>query len=201
MTTAASQQLSGCRHCAAVQPEGESRCHRCGLPLHAYSSQALWPAWAWLAAGAALFIPANLLPMLETRTFLHARASTIVGGAWELAQAGSVLLAAVIVIFSIVVPLGKFAVLAALLGGLRRGRVSPWLRRRGHVFVEYIGRWSMIDVFIVALLSTLVQFNLIAAVRPGPAALAFALSVICTMRAAQLVDPRALWNSRPDPGW
>ncbi len=151
--------------------------------------------WAWLAAGLICYVPANVYPMLETRTLVHTESATIVGGAIELAEHGAYGIALIIFVASVVIPVGKFIAIAYL--ALSVGRVSrstPETRHGVHEIVEYIGRWSMIDVFVVAILSSLVQLNAVAAIQPGPASLAFALSVIFTMLSAQAFDPRMIWD-------
>jgi paraquat-inducible protein A len=150
--------------------------------------------WALLALGLIAYIPANIQPMLITRTFGRFSESTIVGGAVELALAGSWFIAAVVLIASVAIPLVKFGVIAwlavAIARGAGRGRHD---RHRLHAAVELIGRWSMIDVFVVAILAALVQLGFLASIEAGPAAAPFALSVVATMLAAQRLDPRLIW--------
>lgn len=141
------------------------------------------------------YIPANLYPMLNTRTLLHTSEDTIIAGAVELAAHGSIGVALIILIASVVIPLGKFFAIAYL--ALAVHRKSNWPPGRQHLLyevVEYIGRWSMIDVFVVAILCSLVQLNVAASITPGFAALAFAFSVIFTMLSAQSFDPRLIWD-------
>jgi len=151
---------------------------------------------AWLCAGIIFFIPANIYPMLITRTLGTEQKSTIVGGVVDLIAYGSYFVAAVVGIASIVVPLGKFIVIALLLASIRRAwQLDPHQRLRLYEITEFIGRWSMIDVFVVAILVALVQLDFVASVNPGIAAISFALSVIFTMLAAQSLDPRLIWDS------
>ena len=110
-------------------------------------------------------------------------------------------IALVVFVASIVIPIGKFVAVAFLAISVTRGsRVSTHHRMGVYEVVEYIGRWSMIDVFVVAILSALVQLNSIAAVTPGPASLFFALSVIFTMLSAQSFDPRMIWDLQSKDG-
>lgn len=155
--------------------------------------------WALWFAGLICYVPANIYPMLETRTLVHTESATIVGGAVELAAHGSYGIALIILVASVVIPVGKFVSIAFLaLSVGRASRASPEARHGVHEIVEYIGRWSMIDVFVVAILSSLVQLNAVAAIQPGPASLAFALSVIFTMLSAQAFDPRMIWDGIED---
>jgi paraquat-inducible protein A len=151
--------------------------------------------WFWWALGLLAYVPANIWPMLETRLLLTSSDDTIIEGAYKLATHGSIGVAAVIVLASVVIPLGKFLAVAWLALSVQYHLPSSakW-RHRVYEAIEFIGRWSMIDVFVVAILSSLVQFSVLASVKPGPASLAFALSVICTMLAALSFDSRMIWD-------
>ena len=158
----------------------------------------LFWVWIWWGLGLAAFLPAMLLPMLETRMLFRKSAETILGGAVKLAEAGSWGVAAIIVLASVLIPAAKFITIAllALKVSTGRGVSSDWAHRLYHV-IEFIGRWSMVDIFVVAILASLVKFSYVATISPGPAALAFALSVIFTMLSAQAFDPRLLWDDAP----
>ena len=196
--TAHSAGLVGCHRCARVWPTETDRCERCGARLKVRENQGLFWVWFWWIAGLAAYIPANLWPMLETRVLLTQSDDTIVVGAWKLASHGSVLIALVILLASVLIPVAKFAAIALLARSVSGGRgLGPKWNHRIYEAIEYIGRWSMIDVFVVAILSSLVQFSVIATVKPGPAALAFALSVICTMLSAQSFDSKRIWDRNP----
>ncbi|QFS84971.1 Paraquat-inducible protein A (plasmid) [Roseivivax sp. THAF40] len=175
---------------------GQARCGRCGNKLVSRDTKSLQKVWAWWIAGVTAYIPANLYPMLVTNTLVSRSESTIVGGAVEIAKYGSYGVAAIILIASVLIPVGKFLAIAFLaLSSARGTRVSPGRRTHLYEIVEFIGRWSMIDVFVVAILSSLVQLSVVASIRPGPAALTFALSVIFTMLSAQAFDPRLIWDA------
>lgn len=179
---------------------GQARCGRCGGRLQSRDETSLQRVWAWWIAGVIAYIPANLYPMLVTNTLVSKSESTIIGGAIEIASHGSYGVAAIILIASVVIPVGKFLAIAFLALSSRHGtRVEP--KRRTHLYeiVEFIGRWSMIDVFVVAILASLVQLNVVASIRPGIASLAFALSVIFTMLAAQSFDSRMIWDRQDLP--
>ena len=157
--------------------------------------------WGWWFAGIICYIPANTTPMLITETLFKDQASTIVGGAVELFVHGSPLIAVIILIASIGIPVAKFLSIAFLAMSIsHRAIMSPASRHRLYHIVEYIGRWSMIDVFVVAILSSLVQFSAVATITPGPASLAFALSVVFTMISAQSFDSRLIWDNMRTTG-
>ena len=197
--TAKDKGLVGCRACARVWPAETKRCGRCGARLVSRDTQSLQRVWAWWLAGVMAYIPANLYPMLETRTLFQTQDDTIIAGAIELAAHGAYGIAAVILIASVLIPLAKFFAIAYLAWSVGRGTAwRPGRRFLLHEVVEYIGRWSMIDVFVVAILSALVQLNIAAAINPGIAALAFALSVVFTMLSAQSFDSRLIWDRLED---
>ena len=136
--------------------------------------------------------------MLETRALFTRTDDTIIAGAIRLAEHGALGVAAVILLASVIIPLAKFVAVAYLALSIRLG--AQMSRKRQHLLyevVEFMGRWSMIDVFVVAILTSLVQFNFVASVKPGPASVAFALSVIFTMLAAKSFDSRLIWDQVP----
>jgi paraquat-inducible protein A len=172
-----------------------SHCARCGAVLSSRDIRSLSRVWAFWWAGLMAYIPANLGPMLTTKTLFGTTESTIIGGAAELWSHGDRGIAAVILIASVGIPLAKFMAVAFLaLGARRSSDFSGHQRQVLYEIVEYIGRWSMIDVFVVAITSALVQLGSVASISPGPAALAFALSVIFTMLSAQSFDSRMIWD-------
>ena len=197
--TAREAGLIGCRTCARVWPAGTSTCARCGAPVESRDEGSVERVWAWLAAGLVLYVPANVYPMLKTAAITGAQQNTIVGGAIELVRHGNYVIAAIVFGASIMVPISKFVLIAYLALLIRSPRRAGTHRdNRFYEFVEFIGRWSMIDVFVVAILSALVQLGAVATIHPGVAAASFAASVACTMLAAQSVDPRMIWD-RPEP--
>lgn len=180
-----------------VSSRGTLTCPRCGHTLKSRDPNSLQKVWAWWLVGFACYIPANLYPMLETRTLVSSQSDTIVGGAVELAHHGNWGVAAIILIASVLIPIAKFLVLGGLAIGVWYGpKASEGRRHFLYEIVEYIGRWSMIDVFVVAILSSLVQLQSIASITPGRASLFFALSVIFTMLSAQSFDSRLIWDTK-----
>ncbi|ETX15292.1 paraquat-inducible protein A [Roseivivax halodurans JCM 10272] len=194
--TAREAGLVACRACARVWTPDHDRCERCGARLQSRDTGSLQRVWAWWVAGLTCYIPANLYPMLVTDTLMQETSSTIVGGAVEIASHGAYGIAAIILIASVLIPIGKFLAIAFLAISARRGsHVAPQKRQHLYEVVEFIGRWSMIDVFVVAILSALVQLSSVASIQPGPAALTFALSVVFTMLSAQSFDSRLIWDT------
>lgn len=197
ITTARDAGLVACTTCTRVWPLSESHCGRCGSRLVSRDTRSLQRVWAWWVAGLMAYIPANLYPMLETRTLFYNQQDTIIGGVIELAKYDAWGIALVILVASVGIPIAKFVAIAYLAISVRRGSQMDPDRRQGlYEFVEYIGRWSMIDVFVVAILSSLVQLNFVVTINPGPAALTFALSVIFTMLSAQAFDSRMIWDKQ-----
>jgi len=152
--------------------------------------------WAFLLAAAILYIPANLYPIMTTRFLGTPCSHTIVQGVAELAEAGMWIIAAIVFIASVLVPLLKIAALGALLLTVQRpSSCSPLRRARIFRLVQRIGRWSMLDVFVVAVLVALVDFGPLASIRPAPGVAAFAAVVVLTLFAARTFDPAWLWNT------
>lgn len=200
--TARAAGLVGCRTCGKVSPKGTTLCPRCESPLSSRDHASVQTALAWMAAGIIAYIPANIYPMLLTATLTDAQESTIVGGAIELIRYGEIMVALIVLIASVAIPVGKFVAIGYLAYAVKRpGTLSGHRLQHLYDMVEFIGRWSMIDVFVVAILSALVQLGLVASINPGPAAVAFALSVIFTMLSARAFDSRLIWdavNATPD---
>ncbi len=171
-------------------------CKRCGSALQSRDVDSLQKVWAWLLAGMIAYVPANIYPMLLTATLTERSESTIIGGVVELIEHGSLGIAAIVFVASVVIPIGKFTAIAYLaISVQRQSMTSQHARHRAYEVVEFIGRWSMIDVFVVAILSALVQLDTIATINPGIAAVSFALSVIFTMLSAQAFDSRLIWDA------
>ena len=196
--TARTAGLVGCRRCTAAWPAGRTECGRCGQPIESRDLLSLQKVWAWWIAGVICYIPANVFPMLSTRMLFETKEANIIEGAIELAQGGAWVVAGIIVFASIGIPVAKFAAIAWLAHQARLGRPATMhqmhQRLRVYEVVEFIGRWSMIDIFVVAITSALVQIGFLVYVRPGPAAIAFALSVIFTMLSARAFDSRLIWD-------
>ncbi|MGR4068418.1 paraquat-inducible protein A [Halomonas sp. LR3S48] len=197
--TAASQGLTGCPTCGLVnrlESNRKGHCRRCGERLHARLPHSLQRTWALLAASAIMYIPANLYPIMTTTSLGHSAPSTIIGGVVELIQMGSWPVAAVIFMASVIVPVGKLVALAWLCLVVKRSNeLNAGNRTRLYRLTEFIGRWSMVDVFVVAILVALIRAGSLMSITPGPAALAFAAVVVLTMLAAMTFDPRLIWDT------
>ena len=197
--TAASLGYLACPHCAAVwrdAQEGDA-CGRCGTHLHVRKPQSLTRTWAFLISACIMYIPANLLPVMVTRTLFGAQYDTILSGVIYFWVSGAYGLAAIVFIASFLVPLFKLAVLFLLVVLAQRG--SSWRQReraRLYHIIEIIGRWSMLDVFVVSLLTGLVQIQGFAVISAGVGIGAFASVVVLTMLASLSFDPRLTWDSR-----
>jgi paraquat-inducible protein A len=186
-----------CVRCQQVWDSGVTRCGRCGHRLQSRDPKTLQRVWAWWLIGLLCYLPANYYPMLQTTTLFYTQRDSIVGGAIELIDYGSYGVAVVILFASVVIPIAKFLAIAFLAISVKRPTaVSFHRRQRLYEVVEYIGRWSMIDIFVVAILSSLVQLRVLVSIYPGPASLFFALSVIFTMMSAQAFDSRLIWDDR-----
>jgi paraquat-inducible protein A len=200
-------KLIGCDACGlvlqAAQAAHRSHCSRCEAPLHRRKPNSLARSWALLIAATILYLPANLLPIMRTIKLLDVEDSTILSGVVLLWQNGSFDLAIIVFTASIVVPLVKIVCLALLLITTQRG--TTWCQReraRLYRVLEIVGHWSMLDVFVVALLMTLVHFGKFAQVEAGPGVVAFGAVVVLTMLASMSFDPRLIWdtqNKRHEP--
>lgn len=197
--SAASHGLCTCHVCNLVsrrkRMSGPAHCPRCGAVLHFRKPGSVARCWALLIAAYILYIPANLLTMMETGSILNYRKDTIISGVVELWQTGSWAIAVVVFIASVTIPLLKLISLTLLLVSVqRRSRWNPRQRTRLYRLVELVGRWSMLDIYVVTLLVALVQLGAMATVKAGPAALAFGAVVVLTMFASMQFDPRLIWD-------
>jgi paraquat-inducible protein A len=186
-----------CDCCGLVSPRRQ-RCPRCDERLETRSRRSFGQVWALLAAAAILYVPANTLPVLSVIQFGQGSPHTIVAGVIELAVDGLWPLAALVFVASVAVPLLKIVGLAWLL--ITSGnRSQENLRGRTLLYriVEAAGRWSMIDVFMISILTALVQMGALATITPGLGALCFCSVVILTMLAAHAFDPRLMWDAAP----
>ena len=193
--------LIGCHSCGRVNqaPEG-ARCTRCRSTLRAREPNSLANTLALLVASALLYIPANIYPILTLTRLGRSTPSTIVGGAQELLDAGMWPLALLVFVASILVPLLKLVSLALMLVTTQRG--SAWRlndRTRLYRIIDFIGRWSMIDVFMLATLVGLVRAGTIASIYPGLGAICFGSVVVLTMIAVSCFDPRRMWDAAGAP--
>jgi len=198
LITARDRGLVGCPNCGRVHSAPvPAVCVRCSETLRDIAhDRSLQRVWAWLAAGLIAYIPANIYPMLRTESLGRSSESTILEGVVELIQHESYFVALVVFTASIAIPISKFfAIIYLALSVQRKVRQGVHNRYRLYEVVEFIGRWSMVDVFVVAILAALVQLDFAATVNPGIAAISFALSVAFTMLSAQSFNPKLIWES------
>ena len=193
--SAASRGLLNCPTCALVSASPGTCCPRCDTALHFRKPGAIGRAWALVVAAMALYVPANTLPIMSTSSLFGSQTDTIMSGVIFLWEEGAWYLAAIVFVASIAVPLAKMLGLVLLLVSVQlgwEGRVAE--RARLYRALEAVGRWSMLDMFVIALLTTVVQLSALGGVRPGPGALAFGAVVVLTMAATRSFDPRLLWD-------
>ncbi len=185
-----------CHQLSHHVPGERQRCRRCGAPLHARRPNSIARTWALLLAAALLYIPANLLPIMTVNLFGQGSPATIMEGVLELIHAGMLPIALVVFVASILVPTFKLVGIALLLYSVQRHLpLSPRQRIFMFRFIEWIGRWSMLDIFVIAILVALVSFGNLASIEAGAGAMAFAAVVILTMLAAITFDPRLIWDN------
>jgi paraquat-inducible protein A len=196
--TAARLGLGSCQTCGLlVRLAGQGGCPRCGTRIQVRKPDSLRRTTAYLMGAGVLFVPANVLPVMTTRTLMRAHGDTILSGVVVLWRAGSWPLAVLVFVASVVVPGLKILALTLLVATTHRR--SAWRREertRLYRLLELVGRWSMLDVFVMALLAALVH-STVAGVEINPGAGAFAAVVVLTMLASLSFDPRLIWD---EPG-
>ncbi|WP_321908427.1 MULTISPECIES: paraquat-inducible protein A [unclassified Paraburkholderia] len=171
-------------------------CPRCGSALHMRKVASLSRTWALLVAAVVLYVPANVLPVMDTSSLFGTQKDTIMSGVVYLWVSGSWPLALLVFIASIAVPMLKILGLSYLTWSTqRRWTWLPEQRTRIYRLIELVGRWSMLDIYVITMLVALVQFNALATIKAGPAAIAFGAVVILTMFAANMFDPRLIWDA------
>ena len=192
---AADHGLAGCHTCGRVSAVDLGECPRCGSHLHLRKSFSVQRTMALMLAAAALYIPSHLLPVMTVVELGEVTPNTIIGGMLTFWRSGAYPIAIVIFTASILIPLLKIVALSWLCAAAT-GRVHPSPAALGKIywFTELLGRWSMIDIFVVGILVSLVQLGNYMTITPGPGALAFAGVVMLTMLAAMSFEPRLLWD-------
>jgi paraquat-inducible protein A len=171
-------------------------CPRCGATVKRRKSNSVIVTAALVLSACLLYIPANVLPVLSIVRFGREQDSTILGGALELIESGLWPLAMIVFMASIAVPVFKLFGLSWCLLSLRRGSSEHLVvRSRLYRIIELVGRWSNVDVFMIALLDALVNFGILTTIKPMPGALAFAAVVVITMIASNAFDPRLMWDA------
>ena len=194
--TTAERGFALCHSCGKVAHIDQGQCPRCRAPLHLRKPNALARTWALMISAGLLYLPANLLPVLDVESSVKGtQKSTIISGVIQFWQDGDYPVAIIIFTASVLIPILKVIALVWLCIAAQRGTTHPIGTTRLYRVTEFIGRWSMVDVFVVAILVGVVQLGSVMSIRPGAGALAFAGVVILTMLAAMSFDPRLIWDT------
>ena len=200
-TTAAQASLMSCHACHQLSripagfTNGEAICPRCEAHIHLRKPNSISRTWALLIAAYILYIPANLLPVMTVISFGKGNPDTILSGVKELIHAGMWPIALLVFFASIMVPVTKLLALTYLLLSVQlKSKWRPQERTVLYRITEVVGRWSMIDIFMISILIALVKLEAVATIEPGMGAISFAAVVIITMFAAMGFDPRLIWD-------
>jgi len=199
--TAREAALISCHSCHLLSRSVPSRaghhalCPRCGAPLHQRKENSLTRTWALVIAAAIFYIPANVLPITVVSALGHKQADTIMSGVIYFVKTGGWPIALVIFVASVFVPLMKLIILTYLLISVqRRSHWRPVDRTRLYRITEVVGRWSMVDIYVVTILVALVKLGALANTDAGPGAIYFGAVVVITIFAAESFDPRLIWD-------
>jgi paraquat-inducible protein A len=186
----------GCHVCTELADASKEICSTCGAHLHLRIKNSVQKTWALLITAVFLYLPANMLPIMRTNFFGEETTNTILGGVLVLWEHGSYPIALIIFIASVMVPVGKIIALGWLCYSVQTQSQKSY-QQKTQLFrvTELVGRWSMVDVFVVAILVALIKLGNIMSIYPGWGALAFAGMVIVTVMAALSFDPRLIWDS------
>ena len=196
--TARNLGLVSCRRCHLLVTKvmTDSLCPRCNSPLRSRKPNALSRTWALVIAAFIFYVPANLLPITHTTSIAGIQSDTIMSGVIFFVQTGSWPVALIIFVASVFVPLLKLLILIVLMISVQfRWQWRPVDRTRLYRLTEAIGRWSMLDIFVVTILVALVHFGTLANIEAGAGAIYFAAVVVITMFAAETFDPRLIWDN------
>ena len=200
--TAARASLLNCHSCHLLSqarrlpPGGHAVCPRCGASLHLRKPNSISRTWALIWAAIILYIPANVYPVMTVISFGKGSPDTILSGVKALAEHGMWPLALLVFFASITVPMAKLTgMIYLLLSVQRKSHWRPKDRTVLYRVTEVIGRWSMIDIFMISILVALVKLQAIATIEPGPGVICFAAVVVITMFAARSFDPRLIWDA------
>jgi paraquat-inducible protein A len=203
--TAKSLGLAQCQVChkrliwQAPHPYSRQRCPRCGAGIRQRHYNSIGQSWALTLTALILLLPANLLPIMTVSQFGEGQPSTIMGGVALLLHHGMIPIALIVFIASIAVPFLKISgIIVLLLSVQLNWQISPRQRTLMYRMVEYIGKWSMLDVFIIAITAKLVAMGKIASIEGNVAAVYFGLAVVFTMLAAMVFDQRLIWDPPPE---
>ena len=201
--TAKSTALISCHSChllcrpRTLSGNRRMQCPRCGAVLHQRKPRSLTRTWALLVAAAICYVPANLLPATRAISFGKVQTDTIMSGVIYFIDTGMWPIALVIFIASICVPLVKLIILSFLLISVHRHSAwRPKERARFYRLTEAVGRWSMVDIYVITISVALVRLGAVARFEAGPGIVFFAAVVVLTMLAAMSFDPRLIWDNK-----
>lgn len=191
--------LVNCLHCHLLTTKGDGalqmRCPRCGARLHLRKTNGMARTWALLITSLILLFPANLLPIMTVTYLGEKEPNTIIEGIEHFIQSGDYFIATIIFFASILVPIFKVAGIMLIMISIQK-RWKTWLRHRTLMFriIKFIGRWSMLDIFVIAVMVALVNLGTLTSITPAPAATYFAAVVISTILASNTFDTRLIWE-------
>ena len=189
--------LSVCPQCYQLNPAtmGKHRCSRCHTVFYQRKPKSLQHTLAWTLAALFMFLPANVMPIMIFTTLGKEDSSTILSGIFTFLELGMYPVAIIVFVASFIIPLAKIIGLFILIYGVKLGRnLEPTQRTKLYHVVEFLGPWSMLDVFVVAIMAAVVNLGFITSIAAGPGINYFALMVVFTMFAAESFDPRLLWD-------
>jgi paraquat-inducible protein A len=192
------KKILNCHTCGflSFETDHHQHCIRCDSPLHHRINNSIETTWALLLAAVVLLIPANLYPVMTVIRFGQGEPNTIMSGVLHLIESGMWGLAMIVFVASIVVPVMKLMILTFLLISVQnKSNWRPRDRTLLYRVTEVVGAWSMVDIFLVGLLSALVSLDALSTIRPGIGAVFFAGAVVITMFAAQSFDSRLIWDN------
>ncbi len=202
--TEPNEKLFDCEVCDALVGERiiheQGYCPRCDNQLHTRKPNSLQNTLAYTLAATILYLPANIFPIMSLETLLEERHDTIFSGVAALVAHDLWGIAFIVFLASLVVPVAKLVILFYLVWSVYQADTRA-MQKRTWLFkvTEWVGRWSMVDVFVVTLLCGLVQFGFLGSIQPGAALLPFAAVVVLTMLAAHSFDPRLIWDAKSSP--
>jgi paraquat-inducible protein A len=193
--------LLNCYNCGLLsktveRPHSPLKCPRCDTTLYQRKPRSISRTWAFLIAAYIMYIPANFLPIMTTTSLGYVQSDTIISGVIYLLVSGSWPLALIIFIASVFLPVLKLIILTYLVFSVQlKSQWRPGDRARLYRITEAVGRWSMVDIYVVTLMVALVNIQGLAEVAAGPGAIAFGAVVVLTMIAAMVFDPRLIWDN------
>lgn len=197
--TAMSKSIGHCHRCHKLIPmhQAEEKCSRCGATVHLRKPQSLDRALAFTIAGFVAFIPANLYPIMVFNSLGNESASTTLEGVQTFITMGMYPVAVIVFVASFIVPLSKILGLFILLMSVKfNSTIHPKQRTKLYHFIEFLGPWSMLDIFVVVIMAAVVDLGFLTTIQAGIGATFFTTMVLCTMVAAESFDPRLIWDNQ-----